>query len=341
MSTRILLVRFSSLGDCILLCPLAAALKAHGAEEVTVVTKVAYAELFACADGVDRVAALAPGAGLGGLARLAREWRGRGYRVLDAHNTWRSRALSAWLGGADARLDKHYAARLGLIVFKRPAALPTMLDRYAALARAGGVEADLVPGGLTLPEAAKATAARLVPGDDPPAIAVAPGARWPSKRWPAARFRALAERLVREEGFRVVLIGDAADRAAAAGIAEALGERCVDATGRAGIMESAALIARCRGFVGNDSGLMHLAEAVGVPVTALFGPTVSEFGYYPSLERSKTVERALPCRPCSRNGAPPCPRGTRECIERIDTDTVYGAVTDMLGSRGPRHYIAS
>ncbi|MDH3198107.1 MAG: glycosyltransferase family 9 protein [Candidatus Krumholzibacteria bacterium] len=336
---RVLIIRFSSLGDCVLLCPLAAALKRSGVEEVAVVTKRAYAGLFACATGVDRVVAFEPRASAAGLMRLARAWRGRGHMVLDAHNTWRSRLLAARLGGAHARFAKHYAERLGLIVLKRPAEVPTMLERYGALAATVGVEASLAPGGLTLPVRARTEAAgRLAGGDS--FIAIAPGARWPSKRWPAERFRALVVRLAHEHGLRVLLLGDGRDRGAASGIAEALDERCVDVTGRASIVESAALLERCVGFVGNDSGLMHLAEAVGVPVTALFGPTVSTFGYFPSLERSKSVERDLPCRPCSRNGAAPCPRGTRECIEGIPEATVYGAVADMLAGRGPRRYVA-
>jgi len=137
----------------------------------------------------------------------------------------------------------------------------------------------------------------------------------------------------------VALLGDGGDRHAASGIAEVLGERCVDATGRTSIVDCAALLERCVGLVGNDSGLMHLAEALGVPVTALFGPTVDAFGYFPALERSKAVERGLACRPCSRNGAAPCPRGSRECIEGIPEATVYGAVSDMLSGRGPRRYV--
>jgi heptosyltransferase-2 len=100
----------------------------------------------------------------------------------------------------------------------------------------------------------------------------------------------------------------------------------VHAAGEATLIETAALIARCETFVGNDSGLMHLAEAVGVPVVALFGPTVRAFGYAPSLPASTVVERRLACRPCSRNGAAPCPKRTYECLERIRVEDVVDAL---------------
>ena len=84
---------------------------------------------------------------------------------------------------------------------------------------------------------------------------------------------------------------------------------------------------------------MHLAEAVGVPVLALFGPTVDAFGYYPSRPDSKVVERDIPCRPCSRNGSRTCPRGTQECMVEIDVDTVENAFSDLVSGTGPSHYV--
>jgi ADP-heptose:LPS heptosyltransferase len=234
-----------------------------------------------------------------------------------------------------ARIRKDTRERLGLIVLKRPAATPTMLERYAVLAGAAGLETPrLSPGGIELPAAAREAAAGAMPGDR--YVAIAPGSRWPSKRWPG--FRALGGQLARD-GWRVLLVGDAHDRAAAAPIAAALGERCVDATGRAPLMETAARIARCRAFIGNDSGLMHLAEAVGVPVVGLFGPTVREFGYYPSLPQSRTVERRLSCRPCSRNGSTPCVRGNGECLAAIPPDAVAGAIATLFDAGAPRRII--
>jgi heptosyltransferase-2 len=325
------------LGDCILLCPLLAHLKACGAE-VTVVTKTAYAELFAYARGADRVVAIDTRRGIASLESAARSLRGGDYDVIDAHNNWRSRYICARLGGAQSRFDKHYRERLSLIILKRKPSIPKILEGYGDLSDALGIgTAPALPGGLALPDAARARVADRLAGMDR-AVAMAPGSRWPSKRWETDRFVETAEAIAEQLGCRVVLVGDEHDEAAARPIAEALGERCVDATGSRSVMETAAWIAACNGFVGNDSGLMHLAEAVGVPVTAVFGPTVREFGYFPSLGDSRTVERALPCRPCSRNGARPCPRRRRECME-IGADAVVAAAADMLEGTGERHRV--
>lgn len=330
---RVLIIRFGSFGDCVLLCPLAAAIKAAGAEEVTVVTKRAWAEVFAAATGVDRVVALEPGGGLRALARIARSYRGA--TVIDAHNNWRSRFLSWRLGGAAARFEKYYAARLGLIVFKRHAPIPTMLEQYARLGTVAGASGSLAPGGLRVPDEVRERVRADLP--ETPTVALAPGSRWPMKRWPAAAWLELGERISRTA--RVVLVGDEGDRRWTAPLAQALDGRALDLAGRLTLMETAAWIERSDAFVGNDSGLMHLAEAVGTPVVGIFGPTVEAFGYYPSLPSSRTVERSLDCRPCSRNGAVPCPRRTQECLTAIPVDTVASALDAALTGAGPRRIV--
>jgi len=334
---NVLVVRFSSLGDCVLLCPLLAHLKRAGARDVAVLTKRGYAGLFACAEGVDRVVAIDSRATPFDLVRIARGFRDGSDRVvIDAHANFRSRVVCGAAGGACARFRKFYRERAGLIVFKRPATLPTMLEQYASLAeRAGFGPATLSPGGVRIPRAESERAKSRV-GSDAPAVAVAPGSRWHAKRWNG--FAALCDGLV-AVGRRVVLVGDAHDRRYTAPIAGALGGRCIDAAGSASLTETAALIARCESFIGNDSGLMHLAEAVGVPVVALFGPTVHEFGYAPSLPSSRTIERRLACRPCSRNGATPCPKRTYECLERIGAELVLRTVLEMGDGAAPRRVV--
>jgi heptosyltransferase-2 len=168
-----------------------------------------------------------------------------------------------------------------------------------------------------------------------PFIAVAPGSRWPAKRWTG--FSRLCDTLARDA--KILLVGDAADREFTAPIAKALGDRALDLSGRAPLMHTAAHVARCRAFVGNDSGLMHLAEAVGTPVVAMFGPTVDAFGYYPSLAQSRAVERRIACRPCSRNGSTPCPRRTGECLTAISSDTVAQAVATLFDASATRRVV--
>ncbi len=112
------------------------------------------------------------------------------------------------------------------------------------------------------------------------------------------------------------------------------GEGCMDACGRLSLLETAAALERAAVLVTNDSAPLHMAEAVGTPVVALFGPTVRQFGYFPLLEESIVIERDLECRPCSRNGSRPCHLENRDCLDTIGPDEVLGSVHHVLEAVG-------
>jgi len=337
---NVCVIRFGALGDCILLCPFLGHLKACGVGEVTVVTKRAYAALFAAAVGVDRVVALAEGSGARGLWQIVRHHRAEDFALIDAHGSMRSRILGGGLGGAGARIKKYYPQRLGLILLKRQCRIPRVVERYSELGESLGLPPMKARvGGLEIPDSARRSADSLLAGVTRDMVCIAPGSRWPMKTWGVDKYTELTRRLVFEFGYHVVLLGDERDAETTAPIARQIRERVTDLVGRTGILDTAAVIRRSIVFIGNDSGLMHLSEAVGVPVIVLFGPTVEAFGYYPSLAESKVVERSIPCRPCSRNGRRPCPKGTQECLTGIPVDSVEEALWDLLEKRGPARYV--
>ncbi len=133
------------------------------------------------------------------------------------------------------------------------------------------------------PERASRVAAQL--GDGPPILAVAPAANWGGKQWPADRFAETVRRLTgpggKMDGARVLVSAAPNERDAARPVLDAIpAERCLDWVGAADLLDIAAAFARCRLFIGNDSGLMHLAAAAGAPTLGLFGPS-QEWRYGP------------------------------------------------------------
>jgi len=166
-------------------------------------------------------------------------------------------------------------------------------------------------------------------GNPEPPVALAPGSIWATKRWPKERFAQLA-RLLTREGHRVVCIGGQEDMALCEEICQAAGMGVVNLAGRLSLRQSAALIARCRLLISNDSAPVHMAVAMNTPVLALFGPTVPHFGFYPYGERNRILERSLPCRPCSPHGGDKCPLGTFDCMRGITVDEVLENVRQML-----------
>jgi heptosyltransferase-2 len=161
-------------------------------------------------------------------------------------------------------------------------------------------------------------------------VGLAPGAAYGyAKRWPPARVAELIARLARERGAVCVLGGAAGDRESGREIESALpsGIRVVNLIGRTDLRVFAGILARCRAFVSNDSGAMHLAAALGVPVTAIFGPT-DERVTAPLGDHDVLLHPVF-CRPCMLRE---CPIDHR-CMKGVSVDSVFQAVSRHLGSR--------
>jgi len=335
-SSKILVIRLSSLGDLVLMMPMLRSLRAgFPAAEIHLLCKEKYTGLFEGSDCVNRIIVV-EGGGLGELMRI-RSWlsRERYDVIIDAHNVIRSNILFHTLG-APKRLQiaKCDLKKLLLIRGKTNlygAVLPQS-ERYRELARGLGVEIRETFEELAVPETAARGAERALSSFGAPGgrlIAFAPGARWGTKRWPQECYAELITAVSRL-GCGAVIIGGPEDAAANAKVARMSNRAPLDLTGKLSIMESAAVLRRCTALVTNDSAPLHLAEAVGTPVVAFFGPTVREFGYYPRLARSRVLEVALPCRPCSRNGARQCPYGTTECLTAIGPSVALEALAEVL-----------
>jgi heptosyltransferase-2 len=127
-------------------------------------------------------------------------------------------------------------------------------------------------------------------------------------------------------GYDVVVLGGAAEQQAADDVAAAGAEYAASAAGRFDLQGSGALLKEARCAVSGDTGLMHMATAVGTPVVALYGPTVEPLGFFPYHARATVLERDLDCRPCSAIGGPRCPLGHHRCLEDIAPDEVFEAV---------------
>jgi heptosyltransferase-2 len=168
---------------------------------------------------------------------------------------------------------------------------------------------------LTDDDHATAAAALAKAGITGPFVALAPGSARATKRWPF--YRELAALLARE--MAVVVIGEPADGWGTV----------ADLTGLP-LRASAAVLARAAAAVVNDSAPLHLAQAVGTPVVALFGPTHPRLGFGPRGPRDVTLGLDLACRPCSTHGGPRCPLRHHRCLRELTVATVRDAVRRVL-----------
>jgi lipopolysaccharide heptosyltransferase II len=331
---NILAVRFSSIGDILLTTPLLRAIRhRHPDSRITVLTKQAFAPLLSHNPHVNRVITLEQGRS---LRSLASQLRAGGFsHRLDLHGSLRSLALRALVPGRWASYPKHRIARTLLIRAKRDFYRDRrpVPERYFSAAEDLDVSPDGRPPEFFLgAEAEDATLAWVRASgliSERPIVVLAPGAAHATKRWPLAHWRTLVDRLS-ADGFNVAVVGGPDDRALGVALAGQGRPRVATAAGIFGLQATGALLRRAAVVASGDTGVMHMATAVGTPVVALFGPTVRPFGFAPYSTRASVLELAMSCRPCSSQGGAQCPLGHHRCMIDIEPALVHDALRRSL-----------
>jgi heptosyltransferase II len=240
--------------------------------------------------------------------------------------TWKS-ALAPALARIPMRTGFVGEMRFGLIndLRRGEKALPRMVDRCAALAlpRHATLPADWPHPQLMVPRAdVSRWRERMGLNATRPVAVVAPGAVGPSKRWPAAAYAELARQLC-ERGFSIWVIGGPQEKALAGEIAAASPVGCRDLTGP-DLRNAILALAAADVAISNDSGLVHVAAAIGTPSIGIFGPT-SPWHWAPLNPLAAVIEPRtdVPCRPCHK---PTCRFGHHRCMRDIPAEQVAAAV---------------
>ncbi len=264
---------------------------------------------------------------------LADRLRAEGYgTALIMPRTWKA-ALAPFLAGIPERVGFAGEARFGLLNDLRwgERRLPRMIDRCGALALPRGATppADWPQPELRVPDG-EIAAWRAQHGLDqgPPAVAFCPGAVGPSKRWTLDGFSALARDLG-AQGLAVWVLGGPGEKDQAAAIVRHGGPHVRDLTGT-DLRNAVLALAAARAAVSNDSGLLHVAAAIGTPSIGIFGPT-SPWHWAPLNPLAAVIETAsvLACRPCHK---PVCRVVHHRCMRDIPASDVRMAVERALAA---------
>lgn len=265
---------------------------------------------------------------LGERRALGLSLRDQSYdHALVLPNSWKS-ALIPWFARISRRTGFRGEARWILLNDLRlldTEALPQMVQRFAVLALPSGTA---LPSTLPLPLLQSSTSqqqqllARLGLESGKPAVAFCPGAEYgPAKRWPEAHFAALA-RMLKTRGCVVWLVGSPKDHAVAETIARDAEGACINLCGKTDIAEATDLLAAARLTITNDSGLMHIAAAVGRPVIALYGSSSPQFTP-PLSTDARIITLAVDCSPCFERV---CPLGHFKCLNDLSPEQVFAAI---------------
>lgn len=339
-SARILLIKPSSLGDIVHAFPVVSAIKTQWpGSHMTWVVKRQWADLVERAEGIDRVWP---------VDMTVRSWirEGQALRAerfdlaIDLQGLFRS-GLLAWLSGAPMRVG-FANGREGSPWFYTQLVPVLNLDihavgRYLSVAAALGASLPDKPRfEFRLLEEDMATVRELCRrrgfSVDRPWVAMNIGARWPTKRWPLTSFAAVVDQLHKAHLDPVVMIGGSEERADTKRLRVLTKSPFIDLSGEIPLGCLPALLSKATAMVTNDSGPMHIAAGLGVPVVAMFGPT-SATRTGPYGDGHHVLTSRIPCSPCFSRVCRHDPE--LECLHLITPTQVVDVIRTLLAAHAP------
>lgn len=321
MPHKILLIRFSSIGDIVLTSPVIRCLKQQLPEsELHVLTRKGHETLFETNPYVDKTHVYDHN-----FKQLLPVLDAENYdHIVDLHKNFRSMRVRLALRKPCSSFPKLNLKKYLLVRFKINL-LPDIhiVDRYFKAVKKLGVENDGQGLDFFIPDRRHVSLAEAWPFITGGYYAVVIGGKHQTKIFPAEKLIEACRKLDKP----VVLLGGPEDAEKAADIVAAMPEKAVNCCGKYSLHQSASILKQSHAVLTNDTGLMHIAAALRKPILSIWGSTVPAFGMYPYLPTenglSVMVEnQSLKCRPCSKLGFSQCPKGHFKCMMDIDPTEV-------------------
>ena len=321
---RIIIIRFSALGDVILATSIVELLREEFPQaEIDFITKPAFSDVISSNQNVSKVF----------LYNNKNQFENtQTYDLLvDLQSNLKSFLLRRKIQAKQKVVyNKTYLNRLLLVWFKinRFKDVQPIPLRYANSLKIAGI----------LPRYAQPQIGFQLPKFKPAQkyICIAIGAKWFTKRWPLSYFKELI-RLIHLEfkSYQIYLIGSDSEKDEAKELIHFTRQKLKkknikNLCGDLSILESAAIIRKAKLLISNDSALVHVATAFNVSLIALFLSTVPEFGFTPPLKNATTLSLPMSCKPCNHKGLAQCPKGHFKCANELSAPIVFSVVREKL-----------
>ena len=337
---RVVVVAPNWLGDAVMALPAIADIRRHfTGVRLTIAARPPVAPLFSMVRGVDDLITLPGGGGLRavfGWHEDARALQGKAFEIAILLPNSFATALIVNSAAIPERwgLATDWRGRMLTRAIPKPKGITHQSEYYQALTTALGISAG-PPFAEVRPDVDRVRELALDLGldTDEPFVVFAPGAAYGrAKQWLPERFAQLAELIINDRGWSVIMVGSKVDRSTCADISARLPatgnrmNRLIDLSGKTDLRLLAGLMSRARAVVSNDSGAMHLAGAVGAKVVAIFGATnerrTSPLRAGAGSPEPRIVSHEVFCRPCMLRE---CPIDHR-CMSGISARAVYSAI---------------
>lgn len=333
---RVLFIRFSAIGDILLLTPLIQLFHNQNPDiQIDFLIRADFEPLIQHHPLINHILLLPKSPSLKQVIRTAKIVREKNYSILfDFQKHWRSYLIS-FLSGTKVYKYKKFAIRRFLLTHLKlnlyryvPETIP---ERYFLAFRKIKTKWQITPLEIYIPnEVQENIETKLAEDNKKIMITIAPGAGRNTKRWPFEYFVKVINDLKNYKA-KVILVGGYGDKSLCEEIQKRCSPELINLCGETTLLETAAVLKKSDLIITNDTGVLHMAVALQRKVVAIFGPTVKEFGFYPTLAHNQVIEHSdMQCRPCSYHGSDTCPKVHFRCMKEIEPDRVLEAAMQLL-----------
>ncbi len=309
---KILIIRFSSIGDIVLTTPVIRCLKQQLGAEIHFLTKKRFRQVVAPNPYIDQVHAIESK-----VSEVMPQLKGVGFDyIIDLHRNVRSLQVKLALRTQSRSFNKLNWEKWLMVRFKINRLPNThIVDRYLETVLSLGIKNDGQGLDYFIPETDEVDVTTLLPVNAGSYVAFVIGAAHATKRLPESKIIGMCKKISQP----VILLGGPGEKEMGESIAEAAGEHVINTCGSLRLHQSASVVRQAEKVISHDTGLMHVAAAFQKEIISIWGNTIPEFGMYPYYgtqpDRNTTQQVSkLSCRPCSKIGYQQCPKGHFKCM---------------------------
>lgn len=327
MQKKLLLIRFSSIGDIVLTTPVIRCLKLQSKASIHYLCKKNYQSILAANPYIDKIYTIEKRVG-----EVLEDLKQENYDyIIDLHHNLRSWQVKRALGVKAFSFDKINWQKWLMVNFKINR-LPDVhiVDRYMATVETLGIVNDGKGLDYFIPQKDEVEVVDLfykkgwkIKNDQPQYTAFAIGAAHQTKRLPTDK---IIEICKKTESY-IILLGGPSEKEEGEIIVKQAGQHVLNTCGQLNLNQSASLVQQAQKVITHDTGMMHIAAAFQKEIISIWGNTIPAFGMYPyypkGVNKNTSVEVAnLSCRPCSKIGYKQCPKGHFKCMNLIRIEKV-------------------
>ena len=329
---NILIIRMSSIGDIVLSTSFLQSVKTQFPDhKIDFLIKSEFAEMMHHHPAIDNLIIFDKKTGFKGLIALGKMLQSNDYdMVYDIHSVFRTRVLSFFLRNRFFRQIKKPRLRRFLLFYGHQNFFEKSFSHikmyHSLLEKTDSFpETKLYLSNQEIEETKDYLSKNNIGKNY---ITIVPGAAWSQKQWSIENYNNLMIRLMRSFDATIVILGAKNDIICDQIVKH---DRVINLKDKTTLRMAMGILHFSQHTIGSDTGLLHISESLGTPVTMILGPTSQETGAKTVLPESKMIEnKSLWCRPCSQNGSRPCYRKEQYCMSEIDSEKVFEHVNQSL-----------